>query len=89
MNVGTTKRDDPAIWYGDAIEILLETESHGYYQIVVNPAGAVIDLDRGAERSAWYGWDSQAEAATHVADDHWTLEIRIRSRRTKTIHCTG
>lgn len=77
LNVGTEKNGDQAIWYGDVVEILLETESHSYYQIAVNPAGALIDLDRGADRNNWFRWDSQAEVATHVADDHWTVEIRI------------
>lgn len=76
-NIATTRSGDPSIWYGDLIEILLETESHSYYQIVVNPAGAVVDLDRGAPRSAWYGWSSQAEVAAHTADDHWAVEIRM------------
>ncbi|MDA0833154.1 MAG: DUF4838 domain-containing protein, partial [Planctomycetota bacterium] len=77
LNIATTKNEDQAIWYGDAVEILLETEMHSYYQIVVNPAGALIDLDRGAERQAWFTWSSSAEVATHVADDHWTVEIRL------------
>jgi tetratricopeptide (TPR) repeat protein len=77
LNVATTREEDQSLWYGDAVEILLETESHSYYQIAVNPAGAVVDLDRGAPRSAWFGWDSQVEVATCVADDHWTVEIRI------------
>jgi tetratricopeptide (TPR) repeat protein len=77
LNIGSTRREDQAAWYGDLIEILLETESHCYYQIAVNPAGAIIDLDRGAEKKSWFGWDSQAEVATRVAEDHWTVEIRI------------
>ncbi|HRU05129.1 MAG TPA: DUF4838 domain-containing protein, partial [Candidatus Brocadiia bacterium] len=77
LNIAATKNGDQAIWYGDAIEIELETESHSYYQIAVSPAGALVDLDRGAPRHAWFAWESQAEAATKVADDHWTLEIRI------------
>ncbi|MCA9021017.1 MAG: hypothetical protein KDA74_12800, partial [Planctomycetaceae bacterium] len=72
-----TKKEDQAIWYGDAVEILLNTESHSYYQIVVNPKGAVIDLDRGADRNNWFRWDSQAEVATQIADGYWTAEIRI------------
>lgn len=76
-NITATKKDDAALWYGDAIELLLETETHSYYQIAVNPAGAVADLDRGAPKSAWFNWDAQAEVATRVADDHWTVEIRI------------
>jgi tetratricopeptide (TPR) repeat protein len=76
-NVGTTRNEDPATWYGDVVEILLESESHSYYQIAVNPSGALVDLDRGAAKKAWFGWDSQAEVATHVGEDHWTVEIRI------------
>jgi len=77
LNVATQKNGDQAIWYGDVVEILLGTESHSYYQLGVNPAGALIDLDRGADRSNWFNWSSQAEVATHVADDYWTVEIRI------------
>ncbi|QDT91673.1 DUF4838 domain-containing protein [Gimesia algae] len=76
-NSTTAKNGDQAIWYGDAVEILLNTESHSYYQIVVNPAGALIDLDRGADRNNWFRWDSQAEVATQIADGYWTAEIRI------------
>ncbi len=76
-NIGTTKEDDSALWYGDCIEILLETEARSYYQIAVAPSGAVADLDRSAPREAWYGWDSQAEVATHTGDGFWTVEIRI------------
>lgn len=77
LNIGSTKKDDSALWYGDAIEVLLEAESHSYYQIAVSPSGAVADLDRSAARNAWFSWNSQAEVATHIADDHWTVEMRI------------
>ena len=77
LNIAATRNDDQAIWYGDCVEMELETESHSYYQIAINPCGAVVDLDRGAPRGQWFGWDSQAEVATHIADDHWTVEIRI------------
>jgi len=77
LNIATTKKEDQAMWYGDAIEIEIETDSRSYYQIALNPSGALIDLDRGAPRGTWFGWDSQAEVATSVADDHWTAEIRI------------
>lgn len=73
----STRDDDPAIWKGDALEIELATETHSYYQIAISPAGHVVDLDRGAPRSQWFGWDSKAEVATQVADDHWIAEIRI------------
>jgi len=77
LNVATTKDEDQSIWYGDLVEIELDTDVNSYYQIAVNPSGAVIDLNRGVGKSSWFRWDSQAEVATHVADDHWTVELRI------------
>jgi tetratricopeptide (TPR) repeat protein len=71
------KHDDAALWYGDAVEVLLETESHSYYQIAISPSGAVADLDRSAERSVWLSWNSQAEVATQVGDGYWNVEIRL------------
>ena len=76
-NNAATRNEDQALWHGDAIEIELATETHSYYQIAVSPAGHIVDLDRGASRGQWFGWDSKAEVATHIADDHWTVEIRI------------
>ena len=77
LNITTSKRDEESIWYGDVVEILLDTDANSYYQIAVNPAGALADLDRNVDKSARFRWESQAEVATHVADDHWTVEIRI------------
>ena len=77
LNIGTTRKDDSALWYGDAIEVLIETESHSSYQIAISPSGAVVDSDRGAARDKWFSWDSNAEVATHIADDHWIIEMRL------------
>jgi tetratricopeptide (TPR) repeat protein len=77
LNIGTTKKDDSALWYGDAVEVLIETESHSYYQIAVSPSGAVADLDRSANHNAWFSWDSQAEVATRIEADHWIVEMRL------------
>ena len=77
LNIAATRNGDQAIWYGDAVEIELATETHSYYQIAISPSGAVVDLDRGAPKGQWFGWDAKAEIATHIADDHWTVEIRI------------
>ncbi len=76
-NIATTRDGDQAIWYGDVVEIELATDAHSYYQLAINPAGALVDLDRGAPRSQWFNWSSKAEVATQVADDHWTIEVRI------------
>lgn len=73
----STRDDDQALWHGDAIELEIATETHSYYSIAVSPAGHVVDLDRGAPRSQWFTWDSKAEVATHIADDHWTVEISL------------
>lgn len=73
----STREDDQAIWHGDAIELEIATETHSYYQIAISPAGHVVDLDRGAPRGQQFGWDSKAEVATHIADDHWTIEISL------------
>ena len=77
LNIATTKNGDQALWYGDVVEILLETNSHSYYQIAFNPAAALVDFDRGTDRKNWSSWASQAEVATQIADDHWTAEVRI------------
>ncbi len=70
-----TRDDDTALWRGDAIEIEIATETHSYYQIAISPSGKVVDLDREGGKSL--RWDSKAEVATRVEDDHWTVEIRI------------
>lgn len=76
-NITATKNGDPAIWYGDVVEFLIETNLHSYYQIAVNPAGVIVDYDRGADKSSWDSWSSLAEVATHIGDGYWTVEIRI------------
>ncbi|MBX7211099.1 MAG: DUF4838 domain-containing protein [Verrucomicrobiaceae bacterium] len=75
--ISATKKDDAALWYGDAVEVLLETESHSYYQIAIAPNGMVADLDRSASRDKWFSWDSNAEIATQIDDDGWTIEMRL------------
>jgi len=77
LNIASTRDDDTAIWHGDAMEIELATETHSYYQIAISPAGHIVDLDRGAAKGQSLGWDSKAEVATHIAEDHWTVEIRF------------
>ena len=77
LNITATKKDDAALWYGDAVEILIETESHSYYQIAISPSGAIADMDRSASAASRLSWDSLAEVATQIADDHWTVEMRI------------
>jgi len=77
--IGAEKDNDPAIWQGEHLELLIETDRHSYYQIVVNPAGAIIDLDRGValKQGRAYEWSSQAKVAAHVDEDFWSVEIQL------------
>ena len=78
LNVTAAKNGDQALWYGDVVEFLIATESHSYYQIAVNPAGAIVDFDRaGADKKSWDAWDSKAEVAAQCGDGFWTIEIRF------------
>jgi tetratricopeptide (TPR) repeat protein len=81
LNIGTTKKDDSALWYGDAVEVIIETEAHSYYQIAISPSGAVCDLDRGVEHAKWFTWDAKAEVATRIEDDHWIIEMKLPIRQ--------
>lgn len=75
--VGGSQDGDPAIWNGEHIELLIETDKHSYYQIVINPEGHVINLDRGAAKTRWQDWSSQAEVAVARDGASWSAEIRL------------
>jgi hypothetical protein len=75
--IGTRQDNDPTIWQGEHLELLIETDKHSYYQVVVNPAGAIIDLDRGVRLSQAYDWSSQAEVAAFVGENYWSVELRL------------
>ena len=77
LNIASERDGDQAIWYGDCVEIEIATDVHSYYQLAVNPAGALVDLDRGASHNQWFNWSSKAEVATSTADDHWIVEVRL------------
>jgi len=75
LNIATRKDGDTSIWTGDTLEILFETPTHSYYQITINPAGAMLDLDRKQGHNTL--WSSGAQVATHIGDGIWTLEVRL------------
>jgi hypothetical protein len=75
LNIAATAHDDTNVWNGDNIELLIETQTHSYYQIAISPAGAVVDLDRKQGLNTL--WSSGAEVAAHIGDDSWSLEVRI------------
>jgi hypothetical protein len=70
------EHDDSAIWSGDVVELLIETQAHSYYQIAINPHGTVVDLDRqGGKLNSL--WKSGIQVATQRAADHWIVELRL------------
>lgn len=75
LNVNATKDGDPNVWYGDNVEVLVETPIHSYYQIVVNPAGAIVDADR--KDGITILWESSAQAVATVDENGWSVELRL------------
>lgn len=76
ITLSTTKNDDPAIFDGDHVLLLIETAMRPAYEIAINPAGAVYDADqasggRGAQ------WSSGAQIAVHRGEDRWSIEVRL------------
>ena len=74
LSISTMKHGDEKIYSDDEIELFLETPAHAYYQITINAAGALIDLDRDRGRPQWA---SEAVSAVYRGADFWSLEIRI------------
>lgn len=76
LPIGTTVDGDTGIFLGDFLELHIETQEHAYYQIVLNPAGELVDIDRG-DQGIDYDWSSGAEAAAFRGKGHWAIELRI------------
>ena len=76
LRAATTAMDDRKLFAGDFVSVLLETPSRSYYEIAVNPAGAVFDADYGADGPG-LGWTSGARVAVHRGDGRWSVEIRL------------
>jgi hypothetical protein len=83
LNIGTTMNGDSNLWNGDVLEVMIETQAHSYYQWAVNPAGAMVCLDRSAgivTDGISTLWSSDAKAVAHADDHGWSLEMRIPVR---------
>lgn len=76
LKISTTQNDDPRLLEGDHVTLLIETSSRSYYEISINPAGAVYDLDR-ATGGRGLGWSSGAQVAVHRGADRWSIEMRL------------
>ncbi|MFA7158628.1 MAG: DUF4838 domain-containing protein [Kiritimatiellia bacterium] len=69
------KTSEMNIFENDRIELLLETQTHVYYQIAISAAGAIIDLDRKDSLNTL--WSSETEAVVHKGDNFWSMEVKI------------
>ena len=59
--------DISRLWYGDNVELLIETQSHSYYQIAIAPDGTIVDIDR--QRGLDERWKSGVDVAIYKGDD--------------------
>lgn len=76
LNITCTEDDDARAWRGDVMELLIETDQHSFYQLVINPAGALVDLDRNVTNND-LSWDSMASVKSARDAKAWTLEVKI------------
>lgn len=76
INIATTTPDDPRLLAGDHITLLIETASNSYYEIAINPAGIVLEIDHGKDGKG-VQWTSGAQFAVHRGDKEWSLEMRL------------
>lgn len=68
------------VFNGDNIDILLETPVMDFYQIVISPSGALLDMDRSGQSRHGrfhYGWNSTATVATYQGEGYWSAEIQL------------
>lgn len=71
-----TKNDDPKLLEGDHVTLLIETSSRSYYEISINPAGIVYDIDH-APGGKGVDWTSGAQVAVYRGADRWSVEMRL------------
>ena len=76
LSITSTKDDDARAWRGDVIELLIETDAHSFYQMVINPDGALVDLDRAVTKND-LSWDSMARVETSKDEAAWYVEMRV------------
>jgi hypothetical protein len=76
VTIATTTPDDPKLLEGDHVTLLIETASNSYYEIAINPAGTVLEIDHGKDGKG-VKWTSGAQFAVHRGAKQWSLEIRL------------
>jgi len=73
---------DSDVWRDDDVEIMIAPGpprgSDRYVQLIVNPAGALMDLFlAGSNHIEDRGYDSGAEVKTRIGGRDWTVEMRV------------
>jgi len=76
VNSTTTTSDDPKLQEGDHITLLIESQSRNYYEIAINPSGAILEIDH-AEGGKGVKWASGVQCAVHRGDNLWSIELRL------------
>lgn len=67
--------DDSLAWWNDNVELFLDVTGQrtGYYQLIINPNGAVFDA-----KGHSVDWTCKGlSAAAHVGADFWSLEVFV------------
>ena len=78
LNIRTSEQDNPIVWDGDNIDLVIDTPRHSYYQIAIGPNGAFTDADRKVNNNDINMlWNSGTQAAGYVGDGYWSLEVRV------------
>lgn len=82
LHVGIHCQDLPGYrpHVGDAVEILIETQTHAYYRITVQADGTLSAADHAQFPNPQ--WQAGAEASVHSGEDHWTVELRLPLAKT-------
>lgn len=75
LSITGAQNDDARILEGDHVQMLIETQTHGFYQIAVNPQGLVLDSDH--EGGVKPKWSANAEVASHIGEGFWSVEMRL------------
>jgi hypothetical protein len=82
MKFEPRSKDHPDTWRDSAVEIFLNPsgDRKTYYQIIVNPAGAVHDIayeTLEGQRKADDSWDSGAKLAVKINPGAWMVEMAV------------
>ncbi|HEY1050352.1 MAG TPA: DUF4838 domain-containing protein [Prosthecobacter sp.] len=76
LNIATATPDDPKLFEGDHVTLLIETPTRSYYEIAISPSGALLEIDH-AKGGKGIAWTSGAQCAVHRGDKLWSIELRL------------